>query len=371
MNTFGTWLRATTWGESHGVGVGVVLDGLPAGLKVDEAMVQTQLDRRRPGQSRLVTPRREADRVEITSGVFEGRTTGTPLHMMVRNGDADSSKYEDLKDLYRPSHADFTYEAKYGARDWRGGGRSSARETVGRVAAGAVAESLLREAFGIEIVAWVSDVGAITSDVDEAAVHREHVDANDVRCPDEAAATAMIAHIDEVRRQKDSVGGCVRCVVRGVPAGWGEPVFGRLEAELARAMLSLPASKGFEIGSGFAGTLMRGSEHNDPFVPDGRGGITTSTNHSGGVQGGISVGTPLSFRVAFKPVATIFREQQTVTRDGTPTTFAARGRHDPCVLPRAIPIVEAMTALVLADAALAQHARATLWARLNGDSVAP
>lgn len=303
-----------------------------------------------------MTPRNEKDAVRILSGVIDGVTTGTPIALAFENGDVDSSKYRDLQHLYRPSHADYTYEAKYGVRDWRGGGRASARETAARVAAGAVAEKWLAETYGLEIVAWVSDVGALSSEVDEATVDRARVDANDVRCPDPDAAARMEARIREVRRAKDSVGGCVRCVVRGVPAGWGEPLFAKLEAELGGAMLSLPASKGFEIGSGFAGTHLTGSAHNDPFAMRD-GSVRTTTNHSGGVQGGISNGEAIGFRVAFKPVATIFQAQQTVTDSGEETTFAARGRHDPCVLPRAVPIVEAMAALVLIDAALAQRAR--------------
>jgi chorismate synthase len=366
MNTTGTFFRVTTFGESHGVALGAVVDGCPPGLHVDEDLVQRALDRRRPGQSRLVTPRNEADRVRIVSGVFEGRTTGTPVAMFVENSDVDSTKYEPFRDVYRPSHADYTYDAKYGVRDWRGGGRASARETLGRVAAGAIAEELLRVVAGVEIVAWVSEVGSIGSEVDASHVTRDRVDANDVRCPDPVAAEAMEAHIREVRRERDSVGGCVRCVVRGVPAGWGEPVFGKLEAQLASAMLSLPASKGFEIGSGFAGTRMRGSEHNDPFeLRDGR--VRTTKNDSGGVQGGISNGEAIEFRVAFKPVATIFQPQQTVDAAGQPAVLDARGRHDPCVLPRAVPIVEAMTALVLADALLAQEARVALARRIRSE----
>lgn len=353
MNSFGHLLRITTFGESHGPMLGVVLDGLPAGLLVNQEAVQIALDRRRPGQSRLTTPRREADAARFVSGLFEGRTTGAPVTILFENHDVDSSKYEDLRDLYRPSHADFTFAAKWGHRDWRGGARASARETVARVAAGAIAEQVLVERYGVNIVSWVSDVAHLGSAVDPATVSRDTVDASLVRCPDPLASEAMIAHIDAIRRQKDSVGGCVRAVVRGVPAGWGEPVFDKLEAKLAQAMLSLPASKGFEVGSGFAGTLLTGSQHNDPFVME-TGRVATQTNHSGGIQGGISNGESILFRVAFKPVATIFQPQQTVTTDGTATTFTARGRHDPCVLPRAVPIVEAMTALVLLDAAMRQ-----------------
>ena len=355
MNTFGRFFRVTTWGESHGKGLGCVIDGCPPGLELSEELIQPALDRRRPGQSRLVTPRKESDEVHILSGVFEGKTTGTPISMALWNKDVDSSKYTDLKDLYRPSHADYTYELKYGHRDWRGGGRASARETAARCAAGMVAQQVL-DAHGVEIVAWVSDVGAIGSEVDPATVTMEQVDANDVRCPDTAAAERMIERIKEVRKAKDSIGGCVRCVVRNVPGGLGDPVFGKLEAQLAGAMLSLPASKGFEFGSGFEGTHMLGSEHNDAFVMrDGM--VRTETNHSGGIQGGITNRENIGFRVAFKPVATIFQEQRTVTSAGEETTFAARGRHDPCVLPRAVPIVEAMVQLVLVDALLAHRAQ--------------
>lgn len=355
-NTFGQFFRVTTWGESHGKGVGAVIDGCPAGIELREDLIQPALDRRRPGQSVLTTPRKEKDEVQFLSGVFEGKTTGTPIALVMWNGDVDSSKYDDLKDLYRPSHADFTYEAKHGHRDWRGGGRTSARETAARVACGAIAERVLAEWYGIEIVAWVSDVGPVGSSVDRGVVDREAVDRNDVRCPDAEAASAMEAHIRDVRREKDSVGGCVRCVVRKVPPGLGEPVFGRLEADLAAAMLSLPASKGFEFGSGFAGTQMKGSEHNDPFrIEDGH--VRTTSNFSGGIQGGITNGEDIYFRVAFKPVATIFQAQDTVTSAREEVSFAARGRHDPCVLPRAVPIVEAMTALTLIDHAMAQRAR--------------
>lgn len=343
-NTFGVALRVTTFGESHGPGVGVVLDGVPAGLTLDLLAVQAELDRRRPGQSTLVSSRKEPDRVEVLSGLFEGRTLGTPLTLLVRTADADPRAYEPFKDVFRPSHADFTTEAKFGHRDWRGGGRASARETVGRVAAGAVAKQLLAPA---RVVAWVHRVGDIeapdTWDADPAAV-----EANPVRCPDPSTAARMEALIREVRAEGDTIGGVIRGVATGVPAGLGEPVFDKLEADLARAMLSLPAAKGFESGSGYAGTRMRGSAHNDPFVP-GPDGIRTTSNHSGGIQGGISNGMPVTFSVAFKPVATIFRPQDTVDREGRAVQLTPRGRHDPCVLPRAVPMVEAMAALVLAD----------------------
>lgn len=354
-NTFGHLFRITTFGESHGPGVGVVVDGCPPGLDVGEEAVQVELDRRRPGQSRLVTQRDEPDRVEILSGIFEGTTTGAPICMLVRNRDARSGAYEEMRETYRPSHADYTYDAKYGVRDWKGGGRASARETVGRVAGGAVARILLRDLAGAEIVAWVQQVHDIVATIDPRRVTRRQVERTPVRCPDPEAAPAMIEKIEAIRAQGDSLGGVVGCVARNVPPGLGEPVFDRIEADLARAMLSLPATKGFEIGSGFDAVLMTGSEHNDPFVMR-RGRVRTRTNRSGGVQGGITNGEPVVFRVAFKPTATIMRPQTTVTRAGKNATLAARGRHDPCVLPRAVPIVEAMTALVLADHYLRQRA---------------
>jgi chorismate synthase len=357
-STFGRIFRVVSWGESHGPAVGCAVDGCPPGLPLESADVQRALDRRRPGQSSLSTPRREADEVEILSGLFEGHTLGTTIGMSIRNRDVDSSKYEAVKRVYRPSHADYTYEAKYGRRDWRGGGRASARETAARVAAGAIAEKLLSVAFGVEIVAWVDSVGDIRAQgVDFEAVTRQDVDRHDVRCPDADAAEEMAEHIAAARREKDTVGGCVRCVARGLPAGWGEPVFDKLTARLAAGMMSIPASRAFEIGEGLSATRMRGSEHNDPFVFDGLR-VRTATNHSGGIQGGISNGETLWFRVAFKPVATIFQPQQTVDRDGTEVELVMRGRHDPCVLPRAVPIVEAMCALVLADAALIHRASA-------------
>lgn len=361
-NSFGRLFRVTTFGESHGPAVGVTIDGCPPRLPLDIADVQRELDRRRPGQSTLVSPRREEDRVEILSGVLDGVTLGTPIAMLVRNTDARGKDYGEVAQAYRPSHADFTYQAKYGHRDWRGGGRASARETAARVAAGAIAEALLWHLAPIEIVAWVESVGDIAASADEATITRAEVDQTPVRCPDLAAAARMEERINEVRKAKDTIGGCVRCVARNVPAGWGEPVFDKLTALLGQAMMSIPAARGFEIGEGFASTAMLGSQHNDPFVArDGE--IHTATNHSGGVQGGISNGEPLRFRVAFKPVATIFQEQDTVDSQGRPTTLKVRGRHDPCVLPRAVPIVEAMCAVVLADLALRQRV-----ARLDGGS---
>jgi chorismate synthase len=353
---FGRAFRIATFGESHGGGVGVVVDGCPPRLALDAADVQRDLDRRRPGQSRLTTPRQEEDRVEILSGVFEGRTLGTPIALLVRNEDARPSAYEAMKDVYRPSHADYTTEAKYGVRNWQGGGRASARETIGRVAAGAIARKLLREAAGVEVVAFVQRVHEIAAKVDSEQVTLAAVEASLVRCPDSDASAQMIEAIDAARARGDSLGGVVECVAHGVPPGLGEPVFDKLEADLARALLSLPASKGFEIGSGFAGTRMTGIEHNDPFVPGPDGRPRTAANRSGGVQGGISNGEPIVVRVGFKPTATIALPQQTVNRAGQATQLEARGRHDPCVLPRAVPMVEAMVCLVLADHWLLQRA---------------
>jgi chorismate synthase len=355
-NIFGHLFRISTWGESHGGGVGVVVDGCPPLLEISEADIQPELDRRRPGQSKIVTPRKESDTVQILSGVFEGRTLGTPIMLWVRNEDARSEAYSEMAEKFRPSHADYTYQAKYGIRNWQGGGRSSARETVGRVAAGAIARKLLKKRYGIEIVAYVSRVHSISAAVNPEDVTPEAVESNIARCPNATAARAMIELIEKVRAEGDTVGGVVECVARHVPAGWGSPVFDRLEADLAKAMLSLPASKGFEVGSGFAGTLLTGKGHNDPFrAADGR--VTTTSNRSGGVQGGISNGQPVYFRVAFKPVATIMHEQDTVDTHLENTTLKGRGRHDPCVLPRAVPIVEAMTALVLIDHALRHEAQ--------------
>lgn len=348
-NRFGGALTVTTFGESHGPAVGVIVDGCPPRLALAAADIQRALDRRRPGQSTLTSPRREPDEVEVLSGLSDdGLTLGTPIAMMVRTLDARGKDYGELETKYRPSHADYTYDAKYGIRAVAGGGRASARETVGRVAAGAVAEVILAP-LGVEVVAWVDEVSGIAAVVDDETVTRAEVDATPVRCPDLAAAQTMIACIEEARKDGDSVGGVIRAVARGVPAGWGEPVFDKLDAELAKAMLSIPAVKGFEIGTGFAGTLDRGSAHNDLIYKDAAGRVRTRTNRAGGVVGGISNGEPITMRIAFKPTATIMRPQETIDRDGTATTLQPRGRHDPCVLPRAVPIVEAMTLLVLAD----------------------
>ncbi|MDH3684600.1 MAG: chorismate synthase [Myxococcales bacterium] len=352
----GQLFRISTFGESHGGAVGVVVDGCPPRLALEAAEIQHDLDRRRPGQSHLTTPRQEEDRVEIVSGVFEGRTLGTPIGLIVRNKDARPSAYEDMKELFRPSHADYTTEAKYGIRNWQGGGRASARETIGRVAAAAIARKLLREGAGVEVLAWVASVHEIEAEVDATAVSLADVEANIVRCPDARAAARMEEAIDAARERGDSLGGVVDCVARGVPPGLGEPVFDKLEADLAGGLMSLPASKGFEIGSGFAGTRLTGIEHNDPFVPGADGRPHTSSNRSGGVQGGISNGEPIELRVAFKPTATIRLAQDTVDRAGKAATLEARGRHDPCVLPRAVPMVEAMVCLVLVDHWLRQRA---------------
>tara|TARA_A100001037_G_scaffold304993_1_gene343608 strand:- start:327 stop:1406 length:1080 start_codon:yes stop_codon:yes gene_type:complete len=354
-STFGHLFRITTWGESHGGGVGVVVDGCPPNLDITEQEIQVELDRRKPGQSRITTQRKEEDQIQILSGVFEGKTLGTPISMMVWNKDARSADYEEMRVKYRPSHADYTYDAKYGIRNWKGGGRASARETIGRVAAGAVAQKILSQQSGVEIVAYVNRVQNLSFEVDPSSVTRDQVDANIVRCPDAGMAEQMIDLIDAARKDGDSLGGVVEVVARNVPAGLGEPVFDKLEADLAKALLSLPASKGFEVGSGFGGLEMTGSEHNDPFYSDS-GRIRTTTNQSGGIQGGISNGEDILLRVAFKPTATILKEQDTVDVDGNETVLKGRGRHDPCVLPRAVPMVEAMVALVLVDHLLRQKA---------------
>lgn len=353
-STFGELFRIATWGESHGVGVGVVVDGCPPRLPIAREEIQHELDRRRPGQSRITSHRDESDRVEILSGVEDGLTLGTPIALLVRNADARSGDYDEMRTTYRPSHADYTYQAKYGIRAVAGGGRASARETIGRVAAGAIARKLLLETCGLEIVAYVKQVCDIEATVDSSTVCREDVEATIVRCPDAHVAQAMIDLIDATRKAGDSVGGVIEAVARKVPVGLGEPVFDRLEADLGKALLSLPACKGFESGSGFAGTRMRGSQHNDAFYTEG-GRIRTRSNRSGGIQGGISNGEDIVVRAAFKPTATVLMPQETVDVEGKSTTLKARGRHDPCVLPRAVPMVEAMMALVLADHLLRQR----------------
>ena len=355
-NSFGHLFRITTWGESHGGGVGVVVDGCPPRLPLTEADIQPELDRRRPGQSKIVTPRKESDTVQILSGTFEGRTLGTPISMWVRNEDARPEAYSEMATKFRPSHADYTYQTKYGIRNWQGGGRSSARETVGRVAAGAIAKKILRERFGVEVLSYVKQVQRIVADLNPDTVKAKDIESNIVRCPHTATAEKMIRLIEKMRRAGDSVGGIVEGVARGVPVGWGEPVFDKLEADLAKAMLSLPASKAFEVGSGFAGIQLTGREHNDLFRARA-GKVHTLTNRSGGIQGGISNGETIYFRIAFKPVATVMHEQDTVDVKLQNTTLQGRGRHDPCVLPRAVPMVDAMTALVLVDHALRHQAQ--------------
>jgi chorismate synthase len=363
----GTLFRVTTFGESHGKGVGAVVDGCPPGLTLSEKDIQPQLDRRRPGQSRLATDRDEADRVTIMSGVENGRVLGTPIALSVANKDRRPGDYAAMRSIPRPSHADYTYQAKYGIRTMSGGGRSSARETIGRVAAGAIAEKFLFTDYGVEIVAWVTSVGTITAaEIDETSISRKQVDANLVRCPANKEAEQMVREITAAKEANDSLGGIISCVCRNVPAGLGEPVFDKMEARLAHAMLSIPATKGFEIGSGFAGSRMTGSTHNDPFIKKGDR-LGTATNNSGGVQGGISNGEPIVFRVAFKPPATIGKTQSTVDYNGNKVTLEAKGRHDPCVVPRAVPIVEAMAALVIADLALQQQVRKIEIGICNGE----
>ncbi len=356
-NTFGHLFRITTFGESHGGGVGVVIDGCPPRIAIDLADIQAELDRRRPGQSKITTPRKEADVCEILSGVFQGQTLGTPIMILVRNQDARSQDYDEMASKFRPSHADATYQAKYGIRNWQGGGRSSARETIGRVAAGAIAKKILQQHCGVEIIGYVKRIKDLEGIVNPETVTLAQVESNIVRCPDPECAEKMIDLIETVRDQGDSIGGVVECVARNLPRGLGSPVFDKLEADLAKGVMSLPASKGFEIGSGFAGTLLTGSEHNDEFYLDEQGAVRTVTNRSGGIQGGISNGENIILRAAFKPTATIRKEQKTVTQGGEETLLAAKGRHDPCVLPRAVPMVEAMVALVLVDHLLRHHAQ--------------
>ena len=360
MNTFGHLFRITTWGESHGGAVGVVVDGCPPRIDLDISAIQFELNRRRPGQSHLTTPRQEGDAVEILSGVFEGQTLGTPISMLVWNKDARPSAYEHLKDLYRPSHADFTYQEKYGIRNWQGGGRASARETIGRVAAGAIAKQVLREKTGTETLSYVKQIHTLVAEVDTDTVTLEQVEASPVRCPDPIAGPKMAECIDQARRDRDSLGGIIESVARNVPVGLGEPVFDKLKADLAKAMMSLPATMGFQIGSGFDGITLTGSEHNDPFYLETNGEtarIRTRTNRSGGTQGGISNGENIVFQVAFKPTATIGKPQQTIDIHGNEVSLEASGRHDPCVLVRAPAIVEAMAALVLTDHLLRHRAK--------------
>jgi chorismate synthase len=347
-NTFGTIFRLTTFGESHGIAIGGIVDGVPAGLKIDTDKIQQALDRRRPGQSNISSPRQETDCVKILSGIFEEVTTGAPIGFQIDNKDYKSSDYDHLREVYRPSHADYTYQSKYGIRDYRGGGRSSARETACRVVAGAIASQFLA-IHNIKVYSWVSSIGDISLPTDYVCAQPEEIDKNTVRCPDTDKALQMEQLILEMRNCGDSVGGCITTIVKGVPAGLGEPVFDKLHADLAKAVMSINAVKGFEIGSGFRASTLRGTEHNDAFTTNAEGKIITTTNNSGGIQGGISNGMDIIFRAAFKPVATIQKIQNTLNTDAEEVTLEAHGRHDPCVVPRAVPIVEAMTALTLAD----------------------
>lgn len=355
-STFGHAFRIHTYGESHGGAVGVIIDGCPPRIPITQAIIQQALDRRRPGQSEIVTPRKEADTAEILSGIQDDLTLGTPIAISVKNTDQRPGAYDEMALKYRPSHADYTYDAKYGIRALSGGGRASARETIGRVAAAAIALQVLRAHIpNIEVLAWVKSIQHLEANVDPATIDATTIESNIVRTGDPAMVEPMIEHIKAIRGQGNSVGGVIECVIRGCPPGLGEPIFDKLEADLAKAMLSIPATKGFEIGSGFAGTLLTGREHNDPFVMDGET-VRTTSNRSGGVQGGISNGESIVFRVAFKPTATIMTSQQTVTSDGQNTELQGKGRHDACVLPRAVPIVEAMAILVLTDHLLRQRA---------------
>jgi chorismate synthase len=346
-NSFGNLFKITTFGESHGKAIGVTIDGCPPGVEIDEAYIQSELERRKPGQSKITTQRKEPDTFEILSGVFEGKSTGTPIALIIRNKDQKSKDYSHIADSFRPSHADYTYDAKYGNRDYRGGGRSSARETAARVAAGAIAKTILKK-IGVEINAYVSGVGSISLDRNHTELDLSKTETNIVRCPDSKIAESMIELIDQTRKQGDTIGGIVSCVISGTPVGLGEPVFDKLHAVLGAAMLGINAVKGFEYGSGFEGTKLKGSEHNDEFVNEG-GKIKTTTNHSGGIQGGISNGEDIYFNVAFKPVATIMTDQGSVDKEGNEVTVKGKGRHDPCVVPRAVPIVDAMAALVIVD----------------------
>ncbi len=360
-STFGHLFKVSTFGESHGGGVGVILDGCPPRLELDLQKIQAELDRRKPGQSKITTPRKEPDQVEILSGLVGNKTLGTPITLVVRNRDQRPLDYQEMQRVFRPSHADATYQAKYGVQALSGGGRASARETIGRVAAGAIAKQLLLKTHDTEILAWVKRIHNVEADVNPSLVSFADVESNIVRCPNRATAKLMVQRIEEISRDGDSCGGVIECVVRNPPVGLGMPVFDKLEADLAKALMSLPATKGFEVGSGFAGTLLRGSEHNDAFLPADAGCIKTATNNSGGIQGGISNGEQIILKVAFKPTATIRKEQQTIDEQGNATILSAKGRHDPCVLPRAVPMVEAMVALVLADHLLRQQGQCTLW----------
>ncbi len=359
-STFGDLFRISTFGESHGGAVGVILEGCPPRLEIDVQKIQADLDRRKPGQSKITTPRKEDDQVEILSGLMGDKTLGTPIAMVVRNKDQRPTDYKEMQVAFRPSHADATYHAKYGIQAQSGGGRASARETIGRVAAGSVAKQLLTRTHSTEILAWVKRIHDIEAEINPDKVSLDDIEANIVRCPNKSTAEAMIERIEQISREGDSCGGVIECVVRNTPIGLGMPVFDKLEADLAKALMSLPATKGFEIGSGFAGTFLKGSEHNDAFVPAQEGKLKTVTNNSGGIQGGISNGEQIVLRIAFKPTATIRKDQQTIDVDGNAITLKAKGRHDPCVLPRAVPMVEAMVALVLADHLLRQQGQCSI-----------
>lgn len=360
-SSFGDLFRISTFGESHGGGVGVIVEGCPPRLELDLQKIQAELDRRKPGQSKISTPRKEEDQVEILSGLINNTTLGTPIAMVVRNKDHKPGDYKEMNVAFRPSHADATYQAKYGIQARSGGGRASARETIARVAAGAIAKQLLTKAHNTEVLAWVKRIHTLEAEINVEDVSIDDVEANIVRCPNQVMAAQMVERIEAISREGDSCGGVIECVVRNAPMGLGMPVFDKLEADLAKAVMSLPASKGFEIGSGFGGTLLKGSEHNDAFLPSNDGRLRTATNNSGGIQGGITNGESIVIRVAFKPTATIRKDQQTIDADGNPTTLSAKGRHDPCVLPRAVPIVEAMVSLVLADHLLRQQGQCSLW----------
>ncbi len=360
-SSFGKLLRISTFGESHGGGVGVILEGCPPRLELDIEKIQMELDRRRPGQSKITTPRKEKDQVEILSGLVGGQTLGTPIAMIVRNKDQRPNDYQELTGAFRPSHADATYNAKYGIQALSGGGRASARETIGRVAAGAIAKQILLKANNSEVIAWVKRVHNIEAPINPNLVTLKAIESNLVRCPNEDIAKLMIQRIEEISREGDSCGGLIECVVRNSPVGLGMPVFDKLEADLAKGLMSLPATKSFEVGSGLGGTFLKGSEHNDAFVPTKDGSLKTATNNSGGIQGGITNGEPILIRVGFKPTATIRKDQQTIDSEGNSITLVGKGRHDPCVLPRAVPMVEAMVALVLADHLLRQQGQCSLW----------
>ena len=360
-SSIGNLFRISTFGESHGGAVGVVIDGCPPRLEIDIEKIQFELNRRKPGQSKITTQRKEDDLVEVLSGLFDNKSLGTPIAMVVRNKDHRPKDYENMKTVFRPSHADATYDSKYGIQAPSGGGRASARETIGRVAAGAIAKQLLFKANRTEVLAWVKRIHDIEADINPESVKLNEIESNLVRCPNADVAKLMIKRIESISREGDSCGGVIECVVKNPPIGLGMPVFDKLEADLAKALMSLPATKGFEVGSGFQGTYLKGSEHNDIFVPSEDGRLKTSTNNSGGIQGGISNGEMINLRIAFKPTATIRKDQLTIDSDGKPTTLSAKGRHDPCVLPRAVPMVEAMVALVLTDHLLRQQGQCSLW----------